>query len=486
MTSGVYVIQCNNKNKYYVGKSENIENRINQHKSGDGAKFIKNNGGVYKQIDLLTHNNTDDLGLREQQETLAQMLVHGFNNVRGWEFTSSVDLTYEECVSIKTLILGSGDFCRKCGSSEHFIKDCENKKEDWLIELENCMEQPKKKEENIFKSIINNKKNIITDFELEFAKTNRGKCKICETNIDKDELKIGIKETNYKQQEYIKWYHIDCFKKHNNIDMNIVEDFYNKNKGIIKKKEVKDKKVNNKDMNYKKGDKIGIEYPKDIMYGTIKYVNKNKLILQAPYYWYPKDKTVIGGEEYTKCNGEHEIGLPPTPHKIIEYNHIEKSVVDNLENRLSGKIVPPKGWGSVMSKCIFCQQNGILPFMDNCIKCNKEWKEPTINIHLVRDSNPLPDDIRLLVAHTWFLNTNNINYDKHNYKSKNTCFRCGREGHYADSCYAKTDVNGDSIDDESSEEEVWICSYCDKEFYTEKGALFHEYKYCKRNPKRYY
>jgi hypothetical protein len=28
-----------------------------------------------------------------------------------------------------------------------------------------------------------------------------------------------------------------------------------------------------------------------------------------------------------ECNGEHEIGLPPTPHKIIEYNHIEKSVV---------------------------------------------------------------------------------------------------------------------------------------------------------------
>ena len=44
----------------------------------------------------------------------------------------------------------------------------------------------------------------------------------------------------------------------------------------------------------------------------------------------------------------------------------------------------------------------------------------------------------------------------------------------------------DSIDDESSEEEVWSCSYCDKEFDTEKGALFHENKYCKRNPKSYY
>ena len=402
MTNGVYVIQCNNKNKYYVGKSDNIENRINQHKSGiGGAKFIKNNGGVYKQLDLITPNNTEDLGLREQQETLAQMLVHGFNNVRGWEFTSSTDLTYEECVSIKTLILGSGDFCRKCGSSEHFIKDCKNKKEDWLIELESCMEKPKKKEENIFKSIINNKKNTITDFELEFAKTNRGKCKICESNIDKDELKIGIKETKYKQQEYIKWYHIDCCKKHNNIDMNIVEDFYNKNKGIITKKEVKDKKVNDKDMNYKKGNKIGLETSKDIYYGTIKYVNKNKLILQAPFYWYPKDKTRIDNKEYEEYKHEVELGLPLVEYKIIEYNHIEKSVVNK--------------------------------------------KQYT-----------------------------------------NACFRCGREGHYADTCYAKKDVNGDYIDEDSSEEEVWSCSYCDKEFDTEKGVLFHEYKYCKRNPKRYY
>ena len=184
------------------------------------------------------------------------MLMHGFNNVRGWEFTSSNNLTYEECVSIKTLILGSGDFCRKCGSSEHFAKDCENKKEDWLIKLENCMKKPMKntkKEENIFKRIINNKKN-------------------------------------------------------NNIDMNIIEDFYNKH--------------------------------------------------------------------------------------------------SKIENQI---------------KLVTSKKSNIV---------------------------------------------------------KNACFRCGRTGHYADNCYAKTDINGESIDEESSEEEVWSCSYCNKEFDTEKGALFHEYKYC--------
>lgn len=31
----------------------------------------------------------------------------------------------------------------------------------------------------------------------------------------------------------------------------------------------------------------------------------------------------------------------------------------------------------------------------------------------------------------------------------NVCYRCGREGHYADTCYAKTDINGYELDDDS-------------------------------------
>ena len=38
-------------------------------------------------------------------------------------------------------------------------------------------------------------------------------------------------------------------------------------------------------------------------------------------------------------------------------------------------------------------------------------------------------------------------------KKKNNCERCGRPGHYASTCYAKKDINGNIIIDESSEEE---------------------------------
>ena len=231
MSSGVYTLQLNT-DKYYVGKSENVEERINQHKtlSENSAKFVKDNNGVKTQIELLT-SDIEDLNLWEQQETLAQMLDKGFNNVRGWEFTSSNPLTYEECVSIKTLLFGSGDLCRKCGNPDHFASNCNQTKAEWLVNLEECMDN-KPKKENVFKNLINKQnnskkqENIKIDSkktsktsnktnnklpELEVAKTNRGKCKKCESNIDKDELKAGIKTVTSKG-EFIKWFHISCYK----------------------------------------------------------------------------------------------------------------------------------------------------------------------------------------------------------------------------------------------------------------------------------
>jgi len=336
MSSGVYTLQLNT-DKYYVGKSENVEERINQHKtlSERSAKFVKDNNGVKTQVELLTYV-MEDLNLWEQQETLAQMLDKGFNNVRGWEFTSSNPLTYEECVSIKTLLFGSGDLCRKCGNPDHFVSNCNQTKANWLINLEECMNN-KPKKENVFKNLINkqkdnkieskkqdnkettkvsNKTNNNKLPELEVAKSNRGKCKKCDLGIDKDELKAGIK-TVTSNGEFIKWFHITCYKLDNVLSDDIIDNFI--------------------------------------------YQKKNNM--------------------KAECN---------KPKKSVK-------------------------------------------------------KQPV---------------------------------------SKNVCYRCGNSNHYAPDCYATYDVDGNYIDD--SEEEVWCCSYCNKEFDTEKGALFHENKYCKKKPKKQY
>jgi hypothetical protein len=61
--------------------------------------------------------------------------------------------------------------------------------------------------------------------------------------------------------------------------------------------------------------------------------------------------------------------------------------------------------------------------------------------------------------------------------STDKCYKCGREGHYVVDCYAKTTISGEPIDEE---EDVYRCSYCDKEFDTLKGATCHENLYCKK------
>ena len=69
--------------------------------------------------------------------------------------------------------------------------------------------------------------------------------------------------------------------------------------------------------------------------------------------------------------------------------------------------------------------------------------------------------------------------------NKDICDRCGRDGHNMDNCYAKKDINGDTLEEseEESEEEVFSCSYCNKEFETLKGATCHENLYCKEKGK---
>lgn len=61
--------------------------------------------------------------------------------------------------------------------------------------------------------------------------------------------------------------------------------------------------------------------------------------------------------------------------------------------------------------------------------------------------------------------------------STNKCTQCGRSGHWAKDCYAKTDVTGKEF--EESEEETWVCEKCNKEFDDIDECDKHE-KWCKK------
>ena len=68
----------------------------------------------------------------EMKETIARMIMHGIDNVRGSEFVSSAPLTPQERASVKTIAMGMGDLCRSCGQPGHFASGCRREKAEWL------------------------------------------------------------------------------------------------------------------------------------------------------------------------------------------------------------------------------------------------------------------------------------------------------------------------------------------------------------------
>jgi len=127
-TAGVYSI-TDLSGRIYVGKSSNINKRIQEHKDGAGTSFLTR---FIKQCSTLTSGTEDDLESWERNETLEQMYRNGIQNVRGWMFTSLVLTEKQEEDAFKQ-ICEKKDLCRSCGRNNHFADRCYAKsKADWV------------------------------------------------------------------------------------------------------------------------------------------------------------------------------------------------------------------------------------------------------------------------------------------------------------------------------------------------------------------
>lgn len=105
-------------NKYYVGKTNNLDNRFHQHKIGQGSYWTRK----YKPIKILKYYNTYD-NFDEDKETIKYMNKYGIDNVRGGSF-SKIKLDKEDIYVINKMINTSLDKCFKCNKTGHFIRDC--------------------------------------------------------------------------------------------------------------------------------------------------------------------------------------------------------------------------------------------------------------------------------------------------------------------------------------------------------------------------
>jgi len=113
----IYILKLDS-NKYYVGKTNNLNNRIVEHINKVGSEWTKK----YPPLEIFkSYENCDTYD--EDKYTLKMMATYGIDNVRGGSF-SSVFLSKEQQDLITQMIRGSEDKCFVCGSSEHFAKNC--------------------------------------------------------------------------------------------------------------------------------------------------------------------------------------------------------------------------------------------------------------------------------------------------------------------------------------------------------------------------
>ena len=122
MQINIYILKLEN-NKYYVGKSNDLETRLTSHKNGLASAWTKK----YKPISVekvIPNASSYD----ENKETIEYMGKYGIDNVRGGIYvTEALDNTQRS--EINKQIWGANDCCTQCGRKEHFVKNCKETKD---------------------------------------------------------------------------------------------------------------------------------------------------------------------------------------------------------------------------------------------------------------------------------------------------------------------------------------------------------------------
>ena len=120
----IYVLKLE-KDKYYVGKTNNTFQRLNQHNTGKGAKWTKK----YPPIDILYwHSDMSDID--ENKITIQMMREFGVNNVRGGSWTK-VDMSKAELEKLNSRVKNLSrntekqkKKCIRCGRNSHDVSTC--------------------------------------------------------------------------------------------------------------------------------------------------------------------------------------------------------------------------------------------------------------------------------------------------------------------------------------------------------------------------
>ena len=113
----IYILRLE-ENKYYVGRTNNLIDRIEAHVMGRGCEWTRK----YKPKKLIRSYETKDM-YDEDKETRRCMSRYGIKNVRGGSY-AKMEMMDDEVKRLRHEIRGSEGRCYYCGRKGHYGREC--------------------------------------------------------------------------------------------------------------------------------------------------------------------------------------------------------------------------------------------------------------------------------------------------------------------------------------------------------------------------
>ena len=115
--TNIYILKLQH-GKYYVGKTNNIKQRKQQHINGTACSWTKKHPPIL--VEQIIPNASD---FDEDKYTKEYMALYGIDNVRGGTYVTE-ELDEVQHYTVQKEIWGAKNLCTQCGRDGHFVKNC--------------------------------------------------------------------------------------------------------------------------------------------------------------------------------------------------------------------------------------------------------------------------------------------------------------------------------------------------------------------------
>jgi len=113
----IYVLKLEN-DKYYIGKTKDLNKRITEHQNGNGSEWTK----LYK-VKFIIESFYETNIFQEDMIVKSYMKKFGINNVRGGTYSTCI-LCTDKIKFLNDEITHADNLCFYCKQSGHYIRNC--------------------------------------------------------------------------------------------------------------------------------------------------------------------------------------------------------------------------------------------------------------------------------------------------------------------------------------------------------------------------